>query len=77
MRKGFEEDPVLEEKLLDWLITQGYSWRTTKRVWWSHYLLVSKQSVHNSSISCRIKLYLLGEKVMESSIIGGSAIQIP
>ena len=25
MRKGFEEDPVLEEKLLDWLITQGYS----------------------------------------------------
>ena len=25
MRKGFEEDTVLEEKLLDWLITQGYS----------------------------------------------------
>ena len=25
IRKGFGEDPVLEEKLLDWLITQGYS----------------------------------------------------
>ena len=33
-----------------WWITEGYSWRQQNNSRWSHYLLVSRHSVHNSSI---------------------------
>ena len=58
MRKGFFlEDPVLWRKVTWLVITQGYSWRQQKQVWWSHYLLVSNHSVHRCFLTTFVKFW--------------------
>ena len=62
--KGGLEDPVLGRKGT-WLVAYTrILMKTTKRVWWSHYLLVSKSilfTIVRSLVEMKwIKLYLLG-----------------